>query len=611
MMDVSDGDTGNFDEETPEIKFHHEMISKPIVYTTKLDEMKVFRDKTTSMSIDNTINAIVKESKPKLNCKRKCTDTTYSHYSYDDLACYINNFNKKVAKISKHNKNMLSMCRPVKIVLEDIKNLLRKRKTNNRINKIVKTKYSVVSDRRFPAYCSRKLHSRIIYDQQNKEADLYALDKSHFIQVYARFRIDESNAKLYQLLKMDKSVTHFSCCCWYKREKCLATFPLAPHETLRFMRKPHKCAINHCRCCCRNKGMTNAVRPSSLKSLESHSVWLNRMIEVHTSLPDKSKRTLPSKSMSKLNFFTHFCVVEDQTTPILHSTNIDFGCEFYSIGADGHIKLCLKNTANYQQNLLNLKWKTVPNIMGDICCWYKREEFAGRLLTLGALSNTVNYIRSVHSCSPINCNCCCKPSNTEKLKLSVLSKSARHTVDSIAKKLIIKLKLSEKAKISDTPKKPNNFVSFNFSLSALDMISESTITPDVLDSITPESVTLDNKNRFVRVFVEKSQKHKILIECTQLNSFTTKELRILDMIFQAANKALLPKDEIKYRARKSVTYTYHHKMYPLLLNEQLSVTADLRSKRFMPSLRTHLEKTGTVLPESCMKNLRGGYLNPK
>ncbi|KAJ8710749.1 hypothetical protein PYW08_009264 [Mythimna loreyi] len=610
MIDSSD-EAADKDELKPKTRV-------PIVYTTKLNDMKIFKEDISRMYTGTVINSIIKESKPKVSSKRKYAETTHFPCSKEHLSCYINNFNRKVARITENRQKLLSVCKPVKVVLVDIKyTLLRKQTPENNL-KTVSTKST--------AGISRKLKTTLIYDQQNKEADMYSLDTNLVVKGHITFQIDSDDDILRQL-KLNKNVPKVSCCCWYGREEYLACNMLGfiPHNTLKFMRKPHKCEVNHCRCCCRKHSInvsnaTADVRLSLLKSSESPSIWLNNVTNLNASLSNKSNDSLRSKLLSfapNLPEKTYRAkpTPEDEMSYFLHSTGIDFGEEYYAIGADGKIKLSLKDSGKDSQHLINLKSQMTNNIVGNICCWYKREEFADRLLVLGALRNTVNYIRTTHTCPTTKCVCCCKPFNTKKLQLARIHKLARHTSDLVRKKINIKVKFSGvleepvEPMIAKTAKKVTSrsnykFFSFNFSLAALETISKSKVSKDVkcddvYNSLIPEAATLDQNNRSVRVRIEKNtRRENVVVECKNpITDFTTYELTMLDIFFRAFNnntEQIIAKQKNKIASNKNrIRQPFGqacNPIYPLLLNTQLSVTSDLKNKRFLPPLRAHLEK---------------------
>lgn len=613
-MDPRDISTTNFDEQKIKIEFQHEM-PQAVVYTTKLDEMNIFKENAASKCVDTIINSIIKESKPKF-LKRK-RPQTHCDYSYEDLSFYIQEFNRKVARVTKRNNRLLSLCRPVRVVLEDIKYSILQSNAN---------KISEISEPISAYNFSRKLNVKIIYDQQLKEADMYYLDEQFVLQGYNKFRIDNMSHSL----EIDNNVIAISCCCWYNRDAFLNTLAVNLNDTVRFMRKPHKCEVNRCRCCCRQKPMYKlndkpSTSSSSLNPSEPPSEGgerLNKMKEQNVSLliSDKSRKyqeTQYSKSLTvsktKEKRVNH-SMIED-ALPFLHSTNIDFGEEYYVIGADGQIILHLRNYKR-EQNLPSLISKTTNNIVGDICCWYKREEFASRLLALHALPNTVNYIRGVHPCSPTFCSCCCMPSSIEKTEFTVLPKAARHTNDMLNKKVNIKVSISgfELAMPDDAEPDPldspdttysvenifensKDVVSFDVSLSAIDKVARG--DSECFFSIITEHGSSDS----VRVFVDKSRKHSPVIKCTRpLYNFSTRELRMLDIIFRAVNNATKqvvvnkPEgDELKTNPKPTKVrvpkYNYTmNTIYPLLLNTQISISSDLRNKRFMPPLQARLDK---------------------
>lgn len=615
---------GSSDEDEPLLTLQHK-TRNPIVYTTKLDDMRIFNEDLTGMDAETIINCIIKESKPKLKRKRTCTEAINSRCLNEDSPSHISTSNRKVPRTAEDKK--IDICKPVKVALVDIKyTLLRQQSTGSSISETVKTKRPLVSEKpkeptyRFP----RKLKSRLIYDRQLKEADLYSLDKNFFVKEHNKLPIVSTNESIFEKLKYDKNVSEVSCCCWYNREQFLTSTMLGilPHETLRFMRKPHKCEFNRCTCCCRDKSIsvsndTSAQRPRLLKPSEAPSIWVKTMSVTHASqsLSNESRKSLLSKALSVEPSEIKYPVKSSlKVEPnFLHSTSIDFGAEYHEIGADGQIKLSLKNIGKDRQELVNLKSKTTDNIVGNICCWFKREEFAGRLLVLGALPNTVNFLRSAHPCSPIYCSCCCKPSITEKPKLTLIHKAARHTNDLVRKKANIIVKFAGVVEKPVKPVKPmsvraaivpknTKVVSFNVSLSALEKISKGKVT---VDSILKDVIDLphDLKKSSVRVLVEKEQtanNRTVVIECnTDLNGLTTSELTLLDIIFRAVNRAkqpvtvpVLQKDKYTIRRPrvKNLRGIYYNSIHPLLLNTHLSVTTDLRNKRFLPPLRAHLEQ---------------------
>lgn len=604
-------------------------INKAIVYTTKLDQMKIFKGNITEINIETIIESIIRESKPNVHTthKRKCNKGIDHHISYECLLCHINTLNTKVAnKIKKRNKHLLAMCKPLRIVLHDIKHSLHIKWNPQTICKEISD--TQIVNKPVPKDVDKPLtlappfirnpKYTVIHDNQQKEADLYSFEKK-LVKEYATFNTDDVNDKISSFLASvnDKSFVEVNCCCWYGRDKFI-TSSLTPQctETLRFMRKSHKCSSDRCTCCCRKeKSLLRdmlLLRPtlmntSSVKPVETNA-WFKTLTEKHKLLTDfqLSTSTLIPKSLSVTPRVKQGNIRVEETKHFLHSTDIELNDEYYRIGSNGEIDFFCKGAGSLRyfhcNNHLSHMSPTINKIKVNICCWYKREQFAVHLVKFEALPNTVNFIRNAHQCSITNCNCCCKPNN-EKMELTLLPIAPRHTNDQLVDKIKFRIQFPQ---ILNKSKPHNSRISnmFTFNLSFKKYLLEIQKTPLLTLSTRSKIMSILKKITNVQFYVNNPPDAHSTSANVNLNTISKTELKILDRIFTVIesfkaedSNETVPTHTIRKIAEHSDPLAQETtacetkkipnmcKTKPSTLYSQLSIVAKLKTKRYIPSFR--------------------------
>lgn len=302
----------------------------------------------------------------------------------------------------------------------------------------------------------------IIYDHQRNEAEKYSFDENYRVTDYKK--VDDDITAAFN----DSPFHRVYCCCWFERERFLnVSFP---QETAKGLRKPHNCRPGHCLCCCKINETVSS--PQLIKDLEkpSPSTWFKNLtnnVPLSCFLTDTDQAQ--KKSPASDNLLVK-CLTVPPIAPKTRSnqpkenaiftnpTNLQFPGEYYQIGLNGDIELLCKNV-NEKEKHLNLKNFSLFRFMlitnkYNICCWYKREQYAYSLLQEGVPSSSVNFIRNPHRCLINYCACCCKPENTVKSKLQLLPLTARHSNDVLYNKSLPNGRVSTITK--------TNFESFQF-----------------------------------------------------------------------------------------------------------------------------------------------------
>uniref|UniRef100_A0A2A4K0J2 Uncharacterized protein n=1 Tax=Heliothis virescens TaxID=7102 RepID=A0A2A4K0J2_HELVI len=680
MDDSNDGPSTSFVTNQPELNIA-ENKRFPIVYTTKLDDMLIFKTKLPDMRMYDIVDCIITESHPKYQGKLKRKYSERQDLSFENLTQKIDKINRKVARTATRNKTLLSMCKPFNIFLKDCNDAIRTdaltRVERKNIEIPIRKTVPICVDKLLPMYSkSQTFKCRLIYDNQLKVADIYSLDDNYFTNEYIRIHNIQQYDEDYRRLKTSKNIYEVICCCWYNREAFIKKLALHPPETIRFMRKPHGCPINDCSCCCKNKTSFPKKRyvGFSLQKTEmAPSVWFAQIKSTLASKPmnDVQGPKLITKSLafdpglSQQSQRSNHYEKQNNSKKIVHSINIYIGEEYYEIGKDGQVRTHLKNFSEEASKLKQFTGKELKYTSSNVCCWYKREELAVQLLKLGVLLNTVNFIRCVHPCPIRKCNCCCKPSFGRTVDLISTRITTRHTNDLANKEVGIQLQFPiakrhiqrDRTTIEDRNivapmlrcvvpvrvdrqafKAPKPDLSFLVSLAVLDTVSNTKIAAEYNSLFPPGDNINDSQNTSlptVRVKMIKigtvMNRYKTIIEGVDLNNASTKELQLLDLIFRAIDRNLYtiknwrkkqaqklsqevpatrqvlpsqqvpptrqvlpsqelpPTQQLKGKAgSKPRRKVIQNTEYPQLLNEELRIAADLKSKRFIPSLQAFL-----------------------
>ncbi|XP_022818392.1 uncharacterized protein LOC111350907 isoform X2 [Spodoptera litura] len=373
-------------------------ILHSIVYTTRLDEMNIFSKVRSTKDTDTVFEAIIKESKPNINRKRlrsNSMDANERLSAYEDLSLRINFVNKK-ARVNRHNKNLLRLCKPVTAVVEKLK-------MNSNKDIIENTKYLTL----IPFFRMNTRHKiNILYDLQNNEIDVYFLDSFLSLKEYVRLQnIQSFKSGLKELARSHENILTRYFCCWYARKNWLDGYRHSQglktprsQDALNFMRKTHKCSINNCLCCCSTKlvlSNENYIK-NKINRSEKPRDWYNKMTErtdlMNTPIAKSFKNDNKSLGTSNIN-----CNIKHELS--CNSENIN----------------------------INSKNQLPTNLLKNLCCWYKQEELSARFLADGGFKGIINFMRRPHLCSIMNCKCCCKPKKTQMTKVSYFDIPVRHT----------------------------------------------------------------------------------------------------------------------------------------------------------------------------------------
>ncbi|CAH1640688.1 unnamed protein product [Spodoptera littoralis] len=404
-------------------------ILHSIVYTTRLDEMNIFSKVRSTKDTDAVFEAIIKESKPNINRKRvrsNSMDANERLSAYEDLSLRINFVNKK-ARVNRHDKNLLRLCKPVRVVVEKLKIISNKDITEN-------TKYRTL----IPFFRINTRHKiNILYDLQNNEIDVYFLDSFLSLKEYVRLQnIQSFKSALKELARSHENILTRYFCCWYARKNWLDRFRHSHgletprnNDALNFMRKTHKCSINNCLCCCSTKLVLSNENYTKNKVNRSENPrdWYNKMTErtdlMNTPIVKSFKNNNTSLGTSNINW---------------------------------NIKHESSSSCNSENIHINSKNQLPTNLLQNLCCWYKQEEVAGRFLADGGFKGIINFMRRPHLCSIMDCKCCCKPKKTQMTKLSHFDIPVRHT-NNFTKYIDVKFLNNQTKPLNTRGTKPNAY----------------------------------------------------------------------------------------------------------------------------------------------------------
>ncbi|XP_026320586.1 uncharacterized protein LOC113230723 isoform X2 [Hyposmocoma kahamanoa] len=253
------------------------------------------------------------------------------------------------------------------------------------------------------------------------------------------YKLDFKSTKEIEKFIASQKFMTLACCCWYRREayiQCMSP-RFVPVQTAQLFKKPHKCPIYKCTCCC--KGLLRVVSELNEASTSKLSVTEPQVGSLHSDIKEdvrkytKEKRDYIQELLSNCNstnslidralrFDRNKQLNKVVQKPVAAET---FQSRSSEIGSGLSIKnncpkstkVNVKYTINgsneiYMQDSIEkvtLHTIGVPehsllkNDKGieNICCWYKLQSLCEKI------NLPLSFKSAKHSCPLENCCCCC------------------------------------------------------------------------------------------------------------------------------------------------------------------------------------------------------------
>lgn len=277
----------------------------------------------------------------------------------------------------------------------------------------------------------------LFYDLCTKKTEAYFLDAPGQLREY--YKLNISSMKELQNFIPFQKFRELICCCWHKREayiQCMSPM-FVPVQTAQLLKKPHKCLIYKCTCCC--KGLYSELNvtselPFNVTESEGTSLRPDRREDVRKCAKEKSdyvqdllsKSTNPNNLINRALRFDRKKQLETVEMPIITKT---FQSKSFEIESGLNIiNNCLKSPNVNIKNTINGRTEicirdsnekvtlhitdfrcsisehsSLKSNQGiqNICCWYKLQSLCEKFYL------PLSFSTAKHSCPPENCCCCC------------------------------------------------------------------------------------------------------------------------------------------------------------------------------------------------------------
>ncbi|XP_026728267.1 uncharacterized protein DDB_G0283357-like isoform X2 [Trichoplusia ni] len=325
----------------------------PIVYTTRLEQLDIFRNNTKHKKAKKIYEIVAQQSKPVFNPLKRntlgCLGIT--HQRLKEKIHIINSevHSGKSTKFRRYESNS------EKQMYADEDCTGSDRSASDSSLQEIKLSDTPIK----PQHPISNPNGIIIYDHQQNEAEKYSFDKNYRVTDYKK--VDDNITAAFN----DSPFHRVYCCCWFERERFLnVSFP---QETAKGLRKPHNCRPGHCLCCCKINETVSTPQPINDLEKTSPSTWFKNLTNnVPLSCFVSDTDQAQNKSTASNNLLVK-CLTVPPSAPKTRSnqpkenaiftnpTNLQFPGEYYQIGLNDNkdiqaAKMDLHNGPNASHN---------------------------------------------------------------------------------------------------------------------------------------------------------------------------------------------------------------------------------------------------------------------
>lgn len=249
------------------------------------------------------------------------------------------------------------------------------------------------------------------------------------------YKLDFKSSKEIEKFISSQRFMTLACCCWYRREayiRCMSP-QYVPVQTAQLFKKPHKCPIYKCTCCCKSLfsefneassyklnvtesevGIANSdgkedarkhtkEKPDYIQELLRTSHCINSNSLINKALRFDRNRKL-NKVVQKPVAAESFQSRYSEIVSGLNNNAINSCPRSTKI----HIKYTINgcNEIYIQDSIAKMTLHTIDfpkhSILENaICCWYKLQSLCEKFNVPLSIKN------AKHSCAPEKCCCCC------------------------------------------------------------------------------------------------------------------------------------------------------------------------------------------------------------
>lgn len=278
----------------------------------------------------------------------------------------------------------------------------------------------------------------LFHDLRTEETEAHFVDNNGHPKEYYKF--DRKSTKEIEKFITSQKCMKLDCCCWHRREayiQCMSRFISV--QTALLFKKPHKCQINKCTCCCKmincesneassmalnvTESQVESLQPDSnengtrqtiekpdyiqelllSKSTDSNSL-INRALRFdgykqlrkvfQTPMPTKTFKSRSFETQSGLNIINS----RPESTKVNIKIAINGSNEIY---IQDPIEKVTLHTIDVGHSISEHSVLTSDQEFENICCWYKLQLLCDKFYL------PLSFSTAKHSCPPENCCCCC------------------------------------------------------------------------------------------------------------------------------------------------------------------------------------------------------------
>lgn len=439
----------------------------PVVYTTRLDDMLIFKKNFATLAVDDIVENVILESKPKLTKpiqKEKELIPCFDGHPFFELEDKIRHFNNMVIL----EENLPLKVQTTKRVERNVglprrkesKQPLYKGKNINQLLKLCKPCNIRLVPSSMRISINRKSH--ILYDIESafntmtfvkgvgykidigcmivfrnlktKSSESYVIAKDGIFSKISDTLVSVSRNRVRSFVPFDlKFGLDVDVCCWFFREYVMKSFIWQKNVDPSIMRIPHSCPSGRCDCCCkRNIKDADVQEVTEEKTTEASAKSLARqLVRSLKILPKQVPKQPPVKNFinEALEYTRKDIVASDNSTNrrvdltdvvddrlgVQILTGYSDKTEFYEIEQDGNIVKNVEIMYSQTSNGFRKEMKLNAQSKEVLCCWRKRDSML-QSFELKYKPAVTQFIRTPHPCPPDNCICCCKPNSDTQFK---------------------------------------------------------------------------------------------------------------------------------------------------------------------------------------------------
>lgn len=266
----------------------------------------------------------------------------------------------------------------------------------------------------------------VFRDLCTKDTEAHFLDGKGHPKEYYKF--DTLSMKEIETFITSQKFMEINCCCWHKREAYIQRMSpmFVPEQTAQLFRKPHKCPIYKCTCCCKGinsefkealgvkvnvtEPQVGSLHPGSKEDVTNDTKhnpdYIQELLSNCTnsnSLINKALRFERNKQLNKLRSFeveSGLNIINSSTnsTKINVKTTINGNNEIYI--QDSIEKMTL-HAIDVGNSIPELNVLRNVQVIENFCCWCKLQSLREKF------NFPLTFSTAKHSCPPENCRCCC------------------------------------------------------------------------------------------------------------------------------------------------------------------------------------------------------------